>query len=281
MAANRSAGNLTEQSSSRGPAFLAGVDWERPWLDSIRAAAARIACAGNWRDALNGEVTSAALANHLGKPIRFVSQADLPPGMAYEAFISATGGVPTRDNLHDFFNALVWLTFPRIKVQLNALQAAEIARTGTGGDRPGSRGRVRDAATLFDENAAVLVVRDADVLDALRSHRWREAFLDRRHDFWRACEVWMFGHALMEKLVHPYKAITAHAWPVMADGAFDGLPHAGKVAWIDDAVSRQLRAGLSTAGFTPLPVLGVPGWWDGQDAVFYADTAVFRPRRRS
>ncbi|HBZ06685.1 MAG TPA: DUF3025 domain-containing protein, partial [Massilia sp.] len=31
--------------------------------------------------------------------------------------------------------------------------------------------------------------------------------------------------------------------------------------------------------FTPLPVLGVPGWWPEQDAAFYADTSVFRPKR--
>ncbi|HMM24565.1 MAG TPA: DUF3025 domain-containing protein [Pseudoxanthomonas mexicana] len=32
------------------------------------------------------------------------------------------------------------------------------------------------------------------------------------------------------------------------------------------------------AALTPLPVLGVPGWWDGNaDPAFYADAAVFRP----
>jgi hypothetical protein len=89
-------------------------------------------------------------------PISFVPQEDLPEGTAYEQHIGATGGVPTRDNLHDFFNGLVWLTFPRIKVQLNALQAAQIALDGVGK----SRGPARDGATIFDENAALLVVRD-------------------------------------------------------------------------------------------------------------------------
>ena len=60
--------------------------------------------------------------------MRFVPQAELPAGIAYETFISETGGVPTRDNLHDFFNALVWLTYPKIKVRLNAMQALEIER---------------------------------------------------------------------------------------------------------------------------------------------------------
>ncbi|MFN7122209.1 MAG: DUF3025 domain-containing protein, partial [Hydrogenophaga sp.] len=33
--------------------------------------------------------------------------------------------------------------------------------------------------------------------------------------------------------------------------------------------------------FTPLPVLGVPGWWPAnEDAGFYADASVFRAPRQ-
>ena len=56
------------------------------------------------------------------------------------------------DNLHDFFNGLCWLRFPQAKSRLNAIQAGEIARDGVGKQR----GAVRDAATLFDENGALL-----------------------------------------------------------------------------------------------------------------------------
>jgi hypothetical protein len=39
--------------------------------------------------------------------------------------------VATRvDNLHDWFNALAWLCFPRTKARINAMHAAEIPRTG-------------------------------------------------------------------------------------------------------------------------------------------------------
>jgi hypothetical protein len=37
--------------------------------------------------------------------------------------------------------------------------------------------------------------------------------------------------------------------------------------------------GVATCDFTPLPVLGVPQWWPGQDDDFYADVTVFRPPR--
>ncbi|RYF02650.1 MAG: DUF3025 domain-containing protein, partial [Oxalobacteraceae bacterium] len=53
----------------------------------------------------------------------FVTQDALPPGTAYEAHIFATATIPTRDNLHDFFNGLVWLHFSEAKLRLNALQA--------------------------------------------------------------------------------------------------------------------------------------------------------------
>lgn len=258
--------------------FFDAIDWHQPWLAPLRDTAASVIGGSDWRAAINAHAARIGLKNHRGLPIHFVPQAELPRGMAYEAFISATGGVPTRENLHDFFNALVWLTFPKIKVQLNALQAAEIAKSGT---IPAARGKVRDAATIFDENAAVLVARDMSMIEALRAHAWREVFIGRRDEFGRSCEVWLFGHALMEKLVSPYKAITAHVWPVVASKEYFYLPSPGKAAWIDAMVAGQIADGLPTSTFMPLPVLGVPGWWEGQDDAFYADAIVFRPPRQS
>jgi hypothetical protein len=265
--------------------FLANIDWQRPWLEPLRATAAPIIQAEHWRDALNSCADALALHNHRDLPIRFVPQACLPPDTAYEAFISATGGVPTRENLHDFFNALVWLTFPKIKVQLNALQAAAIEKASVRVQDPvlptAHRGNLRDAATIFDENAALLVVRDRTLLDALRAHQWRDVFLARRDIFLSECGVYLFGHALIEKLTRPYKAITAHVWPIVPESGFFGLAPAEKRAWLDFEVARQLGGGLATSDFTPLPVLGIPGWWSGQDDGFYDDPTVFRPKRQS
>ena len=258
--------------------FLDAIDWHRPWLVPFRVTAEPLLHAANWRDALNAAASANCLHNHRGLPIRFVPQEDLPPRTAYEAFISNTGCVPTRENLHDFFNALVWLSFPEIKIQLNALQAAEIEKAG---DRTqnGSRGKTRDAATLFDENAALLIVRDEEWLDAFRTHCWRKVFVERRNEFRRNCEAWLFGHALMEKLVTPYKAITAHAWPLVVDDAFFEMSFYDKRCWLDEAIVGQLKSGVATSDFTPLPILGIPDWWIGQDDAFYSDTAVFRPSR--
>jgi hypothetical protein len=262
--------------------FLGQIDWQRPWLAPLRPAGERLTLAADWRATLNELASNGDLRNHRGLPVHFIPQAGLPPDMAYEAYISETGGVPTRDNLHDFFNALVWLSFPKIKVRLNALQATELAKSaGMHGDsRQGvARGKLRDAATIFDENAALLVASDAGLIADLRAHRWSEVFMVGRGAFACRCEVWLFGHALMEKLATPYKAITAHAWPLVADPAFFQMPATEKRAWLDQTVARQLSVDIATSDFSPLPVLGIPGWWDGQDAAFYADTDVFRLKR--
>jgi hypothetical protein len=212
----------------------------------------QLVAAPEWRPALNRMAQEMRLQNHRSLPTQFIPQEDLPEGVAYEAHISASGNVPTRENLHDFFNALVWLTFPRIKRQLNALQAAQIAELGIGK----SRGPARDAATIFDENAALLVVEnsaDGDALvAALRQHQWTAAFIDHRAQFGAHAEVLSFGHALMEKLVQPYKAITAHSWLVRVDADYFSLSTPERYALIDQLVTAQLQEQpLTTAGYTP------------------------------
>ena len=260
--------------------MLDTIDWSRPWYESVRDVAGRLSAEAHFRDEFCRQAAALGLRNHLGLPISFVPQEDLPEGTAYEQHIGATGCVPTRDNFHDFFNGLVWLTFPRIKVQLNALQAAQIAQDGVGK----SRGPARDAATIFDENAALLVVRnDAEgqaLVEALREHRWQEAFLQRRAQWGADAQVWLFGHALMEKLVAPRKAITAHTRVVLAGDDFFTLTQPARQHWLDETVARELALhGLSTADYTPMQALGVPGWWPEQDPAFYADTTVFRAKR--
>ncbi|WP_284398385.1 DUF3025 domain-containing protein [Acidovorax sp. SUPP2825] len=202
-----------------------------------------------------------------GAAVRFVSHSALPAGRAYEAFIFDTGTVPTRDNLHDFFNGLVWLRYPQAKRRLNALQAEAIAQTGVGA----VRGPLRDAITLFDENGAVLFA-PAPLWQALAARDWRRLFVDLR-PLWRQAQLLLFGHALLEKLEAPRKPITAHVY--QAQGAMDSV--ADVDAWLAGALD---AAHLATKPFLPLPVLGVPGWWPGnENFCFYDDSLVFRSAR--
>lgn len=213
----------------------------------------------------------------------FVPHEWLPTGEAYEAFIHRTGQVPTRDNAHDAFNGLVWWRFPGTKARLNRLQAAEIARLGIGG----RRGPVRDALTVFDENGALLHA-PPTLWAALRARDWRMLFVTQRA-WWREATLVLFGHALLEQLQRPHKALTAHVLCVpMPAPPPDPGPNAhgddmGPHSW-DAALAATLDGWSAEAWaakpFTPLPVLGVPGWWpDNVHTSFYDDTRVFRPPR--
>jgi hypothetical protein len=243
-------------------------------LDTLETAEA---CDDDWREALNHDARMLQLTTSACKPLRFVAQSALPAQVAYETHIAATGEVPTRANLHDFFNALAWCTFARIKAQLNAAQASEIGRHGIGA----ARGGMRDALTLFDENAVLFACADPSLGEALRAFDWCTLFETRRADWGRQLETVAFGHALLEKLVHPYKAITAHAWVVRVPPAYFHWPRAQRLAYLDEHVAAELSALLrSPRDLTPLPVLGVPGWWaPNAEPGFYADRTVFRPHR--
>lgn len=192
----------------------------------------------------------------------------LPVDESYEGFVSRTGTLPTRNNLHDFFNGVVWLTSPQAKQCINQLQAAEIERLGIGS----ARGPLRDALTLFDENGAVLHAPPA-LWDALEAREWKKLFVDLR-PLWKEACVLVFGHALLEQLTTaPRKSLTAHVLRANApaDRSRTDRWLAGKLAD---------RDWFGTKPFTPLPVLGIPGWCHGnQNFSFYDDSSVFRPRR--
>ncbi|HEY2256295.1 MAG TPA: DUF3025 domain-containing protein [Variovorax sp.] len=244
-----------------------GIDAGRPWLAPYAPRLARVATAAG-RDGVARALSADAAAVELAAGhLKFVAQDGAPPGEAYESFIFRTACVPTRDNLHDFFNGLVWLEFPEAKRQLNELQAREIARSGVGN----ARGALRDALTLFDENGAVL---DAPLAlwEALLARDWRHLFVTQRA-LWRDAKLLVFGHALLEKLESPRKPATAHV--LRAPGADPSIA-------IDDrAIAAALQPEhLVTKPFVPLPVLGVPGWCFGNENFsFYDDSDVFRSRR--
>lgn len=241
---------------------LRAPDWRLPWF-------------APWREA--GEPVAAGLAAGLplhealnaapAAPVRFVPQEQLPTGTPYERYIFESGLCPARAGWHDFFNGICWRGMPRSKRQLNRLQATEIEANGVGA----VRGAVRDAITVFDENGALLQA-PAPIWDALLAREWRRVFVDLRPR-WREARLLVFGHALLEKLLSPRKDLTAHVW--RADAAIES------VATCDAWLAAQLTPGaLAGKPFTPLPVLGIPGWWAANENFsFYDDSLVFRARR--
>lgn len=227
-------------------------------------------------------------------PVSFVPQEQLPVGMAYETYIYQTGNIPTRDGLHDFFNALCWFTFPQTKIRLNRLQAAQIEQLGI----TQARGTVRDAITVIDENGFLIQCPD-ELWQALQDKQWQTAFVTLR-PLWQQSKVIVFGHALLEKLLNPYKAITAHAIripdAVKLSGQAVHTTHAGEAvnnkpdpnspAIFSEATIQQADeylAGFLTAQtlqrkpFIPIQIFGIPGWHEEQTSTgFYEDHKVFR-----
>jgi hypothetical protein len=238
---------------------LAALDWEAPWFEPWREPGSRIA-------AQCGEqsIHEALNAHEAEAPVRFVPQSDLPPGEAYESHIFSTGACPTRDNLHDFFNGLCWIHFPRSKKRFNELHEDEIGRDGI----RAVRGPVRDAITILDENGALLHAPPL-LWEALRARDWHRLFVELR-PLWSQARLVIFGHALLEKLVRPRKELTAHVWCA-------NMP-AGNLAAMDAALAEALSADrLAAKPYTPLPVLGIPGWCEqNQNFSFYDDSFVFR-----
>lgn len=243
------------------PPGLRVLDWDAPWFAHVRALRPLLD-GDHWRAHLSAVARARGVVAGGGAPVEFVA-GDAAGDAPYEAYIAATGRVPTRANDHDRFNALMWLTWPRAKAALNARQAAEIARDGVGP----ARGRVRDAATLIDESAVLVQSADAAVFDALAAHDWHRLFTLWRARWGRDIHALPFGHALLEKLNAPFKALTACVVPIAGTGDAD----LGAAAFI-------ARADLAPSLLPHLPVLGIPGWCEANaDPRFYDDTRVFRP----
>lgn len=244
---------------------LAALDWRTPWYAPWAAAGEAVA-----RRVTQGLALHDALNAQPLPPVRFVPQSELPAGVAYECYIFDSKQCPTRGGLHDFFNGIVWLGMPLAKARLNELQAVEIAAAGIAS----RRGPVRDAITVFDENGALL---DAPqpLWDALLAREWRRLFVDLR-PLWSQARLLVVGHALLEQLARPRKGLTAHVWAEPCPAAT-----AATAASADAWLARRLEAPrLASKPFTPLPVLGIPGWWaENQNFSFYDDSLVFRPRR--
>jgi hypothetical protein len=248
------------------PPWVQALRWDWPWQAHLAPYAQAVS------SGLAQRLSVAEVANQIAQrlpadarpSVRFAGQASLPAGRAYEAFIFEQRICPTRDNLHDLFNALTWLALPRTKACLNALQAEQIGRHGVSA----RRGAVRDALTLLDENGAVLWAPEP-LQQALKARRWRDLFIGLR-PLWSKCHLLVFGHALQEKLQQPRKAITAHVYLPRCE-----LSHTHLDAVLADEIA---TAPWAEKPYWPLPLLGVPGWYlPNENFSFYDDARVFRP----
>jgi len=212
-----------------------------------------------------------------GQCVRFVPPR--PDGLVYECRIWESGEVETRpDNWHDFFNALVWLSFPQTKIALSAAHVRAMQAPGE------TRGTTRDALTHFDECGIVVLSSQPELLELLRDFQWKALFVARRAEVLRCMRFVIFGHATYEQLLRPFRGLTAKAVLYEVSEAWLGMDSAAQLAAVDGILAADLTSGRYTRprDFQPLPLLGVPGVTpDNDDPAYYDDTWQFRPGRRA
>lgn len=275
--------------------LFATIDRSAPWLEPyahIHHAFSECKHTGELADWLNDYFAKNHIAPALygtNRPLYFVSQDDLPHGTAYERHIFATAHIPTRNNLHDWFGACIWSVFPKSKAILNHVHLREMANNGD----KGLRNRVRDAITVFDENGAILVVSDENIGKSLRDFDWHNALVAPRR-FWcnptqpkddDKAQAFIFGHALLEQLINPRKPLCSHTWIIKVGDDFFAKSLTEKLADLDDRLSKELGDwlvdGATPKDLSPLPILGVPFFWDNASLSFYEDEFVFRRGRKA
>lgn len=211
-----------------------------------------------------------------GRQIRFV-----PPqldGQVYECRIWESGEVETRpDNWHDFFNALVWLTFPRTKIAVSASHVRAMTPEGA------ARGAMRDALTHFDECGIVVLSSRPELLELLRDFQWKALFVEQRAEVLRAMRFVIFGHATYESLLKPFRGLTAKAVLYEVSEGWLSQSQGEQIAAVDALLAADLASGRyqRPRDFQPLPLLGIPGVVAAsEDPAYYDDAWQFRPGRR-
>lgn len=219
--------------------------------------------------------------NALCHEVRF-SFVEADDNVDYESYIHQTRQIPTRtNNLHDLFNALIWLTFPQSKTAMNALHVDYSKKNK---NLPaGQRGSARDVLTLLDESGVILVSRRESLFELVRQFQWKDLFWQQRDELQKHFRCVVFGHSIYEKAVTPYLGLTAKALMLTADDQFFDRSPAEQIEYLDTAVVDYLnRPGhlTSTRTLQPFPLLGMPGWHaDNNHAEFYDNRDYFRPGR--
>jgi hypothetical protein len=200
----------------------------------------------------------------------------------YEQIIHQQHIIPTRPNSwHDLFNGLIWLQFPQTKRLLNQQHVEDIQKYGLS-----PRTLRRNNLTHFDECGVIITYQRADVfsrlMQNLKQHQWQSVFVENRQYWGSEIKCFMFGHANLEMLLHPFIGLTGKCLMIEVDSQFSTLPYPQQVAQIDTLLVNQIRHTNLFAEhkpLSPMPLLGIPDVWDANnDPKFYTNTDYFRPQ---
>ncbi len=205
---------------------------------------------------------------HSGKPLHFVEQGlgKLAFESQYEPRCYLSGEVQTRENnLHDLFNALVWLRFPLSKAAINLRHYRALAEATLTQDT--QRGRVRDMATLFDESGVIIACSKSILAEMLCNFKWKELFWLRRDEVKTAMGFYLFGHGLYEKALNPYVGMTGQGLLLPVEDNFFTWSMSSRMEYLDVQLSLYLNKEShcqNTHELTPGPFVGHSRLVNGQ-----------------
>lgn len=200
----------------------------------------------------------------------FVPSVETLGALAYEQRVRE-GEIPTRDIAHDWYNGLVWLRFPQAKQFINHKHVSD--SNGGNVQSANGRSRLRDALTLFDESGALLLTTDPTLAAALPNHDWFSLFEQGRDTWAVRARLLTFGHGLLDAMHKPHKGLCAKVIPVcVPDLSLDSDE-------LQSLVLNVVQRIVEPANLSPLPVMGIPGWFaESESPEYYTDTSIYRAK---
>lgn len=186
----------------------------------------------------------------------------------YEYQIYRKNCLPMRkDNWHDFFNLLVWATFPVTKAQLNAWQVEDMEKHFPQWKLRSAR---QNKLAQFDESGMIMLSNDNNLLELIKMHQWHELFFLKRDMLKANLRPIIFGHALYEKNLQPYIGMTGKAILIYVEEE----PWSISSERLDELVFSLLQ---KECKLYPFPLLGYPGWFAANEKEsFYFNQDYFR-----
>lgn len=192
----------------------------------------------------------------------------------YEPRVFLKKELQTRtQNWHDFFNAMVWLNFPKTKKTLNNLHYAESTKRPKGSNRSTLENRI----TQFDECGAVIISNNAHLLELIKQHQWQTLFIEYRDQFKDNIHIVVFGHAIFEKAITPYIGMTCHCL-LLENESLLKQTQTGDYTQLDEYLADQWNKEIAynPVRFSAFPILGTPDYWQDQSDEFYRNKNYFR-----
>lgn len=164
------------------------------------------------------------VSSWIGHPIQFILQKKERKrgnglGTLYEPLIFLSGQVRTRpENWHDFFNALIWYTFPKSKAALNMRQFIAYDENADFPWTMPQKHRIpeQDRMTMFDEGGCIMI------------HSGDQK------------TPWLFGHAFYERIFYKDSDLSAYTLDITMPGHFLALSRQEQIDIIDSTLSHTL-----------------------------------------